>query len=183
VYWQDGPTRQASRTGQQPCGAPLPAEELRFHRSDSAQAVALGWLAAPAPDSASPEAVEAWREDTGYPQARFDATALAVADLLARLGRGDISQIGALRANAVPPIQPPAQLSAGPELTGQVTSLRWPAGEPPQNLLGLGTLAAATAPVPGCQRCGKRLRPAQRGRPAKFCSGACRVAAHRAAAA
>ena len=50
VYWQDGPTREAlmgraAALGEYRVGAPLPVEDLRFARSDSAVAVALAWLA------------------------------------------------------------------------------------------------------------------------------------------
>jgi len=85
VHWQDGPNRhalsdRAAALSTYRVGAPLLAEELRFNRSNSAQAVALGWLANGGPGS--PETVEAWCEDTGYPQARYDAHALAAAELL-----------------------------------------------------------------------------------------------------
>ncbi len=180
VCWQDGPTREALLTraaalGTYRVGAPLSAEALRFIRTNSAQAIALGWLAIGVTDQAQ---IEAWCEDTGYPEQRFDGSTLAAADLLARLGRGDTAEMGALLEQASPPVRPPAQLDPVPELTGRVTSIRWPAGGPPESLLGPQTPADTQ---PTCQRCGKPLAPARRGRPARFCSGACRVAAHRQA--
>ena len=50
--------------------------------------------------------VEAFCADTGYPQTRFDAGALAAAELLRRLGHGDVAEMGALLAQAVPPVAP-----------------------------------------------------------------------------
>ena len=56
VYWTDGPTRQvlmdrAAALGRYRVGAPLGFERLRFVRSSSALAVALGWLARGSPES------------------------------------------------------------------------------------------------------------------------------------
>ncbi len=134
VYWQEGPTREALLTraaalGTYRVGAPLSAEALRFIRTNSAQAIALGWLAIGVTDQAQ---IEAWCEDTGYPEQRFDGSTLAAADLLARLGRGDTAEMGALLEQASPPVRPPAQLDPVRELTGRVTSIRWPAREPPR---------------------------------------------------
>jgi hypothetical protein len=188
VYWQDGPTREALTTratalSKYRVGAPLPADELRFIRSNSVTAIALGWLANGAARQA---AVETWCEGTGYPELRFDDQALAQADLLARLGRGDTAEMGALLAEAVPPVTPNPMQLTGPELTGRVTSYRWSADGPPEELLGPETPPAGAAVAeqpPTCRRCGRSLPPHGRGRPAKYCSGACRVAAHRAAVA
>ena len=121
VSWQDGPTLEAlmgraAALGRYRVGAPLPFEDLRFARSDSALAVALAWLARGSPDSpaaarAAIGNVEAFCADTGYPQARFEAGALAAAELLRRLGHGDIAEMGALLAQAVPPVMAAVLLS------------------------------------------------------------------------
>jgi hypothetical protein len=193
VSWQDGPTREvlmgrAAALGKYRVGAPLPFEDLRFARSNSGVAVAFAWLARGSPESptAAIAEVEAFCEDTGYPQARFDAGALAAAELLRRVGHGDIAEMGALLAQAVPPVAPAVMLAEGPELTGRVLTYRWPAGGPPGELLGPSGQrvehgADATRPS-ACQRCGNPLNTAasRGGRPAKYCSGACRTAAHRA---
>ena len=138
VYWRDGPTREALMTraialSKYRVGAPLPAEELRFIRSNSATAIALGWLANGATEQA---AVEAWCEDTGYPETRFTDSDLAAADLLARLGQGDTTRISVLLAQAIPSVRRHIMNTPGPELTGRVTSYRWPVGGPPEELLG-----------------------------------------------
>ena len=130
--------------------------------------------------------MEAFCEDTGYPQARFDAGALAAAELLRRVGHGDIAEMGALLAQAVPPVAPAVMLAEGPELTGRVLTYRWPVGGPPEDLLGPSgprTERGAGPVRPGaCLRCGKPLRidGARAGRQARYCGGACRTAAHRA---
>ena len=49
-------------------------------------------------------AVEAFCDDTGYPQTRFDEATLGAAGLLARLGNGDVQQMGTLLAQAIPPV-------------------------------------------------------------------------------
>jgi len=107
--------------------------------------------------------------------------------LLRRLSHGDIAEMGALLAKAVPPVPPVEILAAGPELTGRVSTYRWPAGGPPEELLGPtgqqpAEPRADTARARSCQQCGKPLNidEPRRGRPAKYCSGACRTAAHRA---
>jgi hypothetical protein len=137
VSWQDGPTREAlmgreAALGGYRVGAPLPFEELRFARSNSAVAVALAWLARGSPESpaaarAAIGEVEAFCVDTGYPQTRFDAGTLPAAELLRRLGDGDIAEMGALLARAVPPVVPAVMPAAGPELIGRVVTYRWPA--------------------------------------------------------
>ena len=106
--------------------------------------------------------------------------------LLPCLRHGDIAEMGALLAQAVPPVEASVMLPAGPGLTGRVVTRRWPAGGPPEELLG----PSGQRPEPGadaaqlrtCQRCGKPLHTAgsRGGRPARYCSGACRTAAHRA---
>ena len=196
VSWQDGPTREAlmgraAALGTYRVGAPLPFEELRFARSNSAAAIALAWLARGSPESqagvrAGIADVEAFCADTGYPQTRFDAGALVAAELLRRVSHGDIAEMGSLLAQAVPPVAPSDMLVPGPELIGRVVSSRWPVGGPPEELLG----PSGHRPEPGlntarsrtCQRCGKPLSTdgSRGGRPAKYCSGACRTAAHRA---
>jgi hypothetical protein len=200
VSWQDGPTREAlmgraAALGGYRVGAPLPSEDLRFARRNSGLAVAVAWLSRGSPESpaaarAAIAEVEAFCADTGYPQTRFDAGALASAELLRRVGHGDIAEMGALLAQAVPPVPPSVMLAAGPALTGRVVTYHWPVGGPPEELLGpsgrraelaAGT-AAGTARPGTCLRCGKPLTTggSRGGRPAKYCSGACRTAAHRA---
>ena len=138
VSWQDGPTREAlmdraAALGRYRVGAPLRFEDLRFARSDSALAVALAWLARGSPESpaaarAAIAKIEAFCADTGYPQTRFDAAALAAADLLRRVSQGDIAKMGSLLAQAVPSVESSVALAAGLELTGRVVNLplaRW----------------------------------------------------------
>jgi len=197
VSWRDGPTRRAlmdraAALGGYRVGAPLAVEGLRFVRGNSASAVALAWLTRGSPTSAARAAaavpeVRAWCEDTGYPQSRFDGAAVAAADLLAGLGRGDPAEMGALLAGAVPAVPAHGAGDPGPELTGRVTGYSWPAGGPPDDLLGPAPRPARAAavgdtPAVACQRCGRPLQTSGsgRGRPARYCSGACRVAAHRA---
>jgi hypothetical protein len=196
VSWQDGPTREALMRravalGGYRVGAPLPLEDLRFARSNSVVAVALAWLARGSPESlaaarAAIAEVEAFCADTGYPRTRFDAGALAAAELLRRVSHGDIAEMGLLLAQAVPPVAPADMLGPGPELIGRVVSSRWPVGGPPQELLGPAgqspEAGSGTAQPRTCQRCGKPLKTggSRGGRPAKYCSGACRTAAHRA---
>jgi len=194
VRWRDGPTRRvlmdrAAALGRFRMGSPLPFEQLRFTRSDSAVALALAWLAhgspaSPAHTARAVSAVEAFCDDTGYPQTRFDEATLGAAGLLARLGNGDVQQMGTLLAQAIPPV--PAQhitIQAGPDLPGRVTSRRWPTGGPPDDLLGPSPTtppAGPDQPPAACRHCGRPLPAKRRGRPAKYCGGACRTAAHRA---
>ena len=196
VSWQDGPTREAlmdraAALGRYRVGAPLRFEDLRFARSDSALAVALAWLARGSPESpaaarAAIAKIEAFCADTGYPQTRFDAAALAAADLLRRVSHGDIAKMGSLLAQAVPSVESSVALAAGLELTGRVVTYRWPAGGPPDELLGPsgqhGEPGVDNARPRTCQWCGNPLSTdgSRGGRPAKYCSGACRTAAHRA---
>ena len=130
-------------------------------------AVALAWLARGSPESpaaarAAVAAVEAFCADTGYPRTRFDAGALAAAELLRRVGHGDIAEMGSLLAQAVPPVAPAGLLGPGPELTGRVVSTRWPGGRPPEELLGPAgdrpEAGSGTAQSRTCQRCGKPLK-------------------------
>ena len=186
VSWQDGPTREAlmsraAALGEYRVGAPLPFEDLRFARNNSAMAVAVAWLARGSPESpaaarAAIAEVEASCADIGYPQTQFDADVLAAADLLRRMSHGDIAEMGSLLAQAAPPVPPSVMPAAGPELTGRVVTYRWPAGGPPDELLG----PSDQRPEPGaengrpssCQRCGKPLH-----------SGGSRVAGPRSTAA
>ena len=174
-----------------PGGCAAAVEDLRFARGDSGVAVALAWLARGSPESpaaarAAAAAVEAFCADTGYPQIRFDAGALAAAELLRRVSHGDIAEMSLLLAQAVPPVAPADPLGPGPELIGRVVSSRWPVGGPPEELLGPAghrpETGSGTAQPRTCQRCGKPLKTdgSRGGRPAKYCSGACRTAAHRA---
>jgi len=196
VSWQDGPTREAlmgraAALGEYRVGTPLPFEDLWFARNNSAVAVAVAWLARGSPESpaaarAAIAEVEAFCADTGYPQTCVDAGNLAAAELLRRVSHGDVAEMGLMLAQAVPPVSPSGPLVPGPDLTGLVVSYRWPVGGPPEALLG----PSGPRPKPGadtsrpstCQRCGKPLNTdgARGGRPAKYCSGACRTAAHRA---
>jgi len=197
VRWRDGPTRgvlmeRAAALAGYRVGAPLGFERLRFIRSSSAASIALGWLARGSPAAGADPTevasmVEAWCEDTGYPESRFDERVLAAADLLCRVGRGDTAEMGNLLARAVPPVPPRVFTDKEPELTGRVTSLRWPAGGPPAELLGpsgalLPEQSEMEAAAVLCGWCGTAIPGAGSGpgRPAKFCSGRCRVAAHRA---
>ena len=196
VSWQDGPTREAlmgraAALGVYRVGAPLPFEDLRFARSNSAVAIALAWLARGSPESPAGvregiAEVEAFCADTGYPQTRFGVGALAAADLLRRVGHGDIAEMSSLLAQAVPPVPPSDTLASGPDLTGRVVSSHWPVGGPPDELLGPSGRRrpqpeANNARPRTCERCGKPLNAdgSRGGRPAKYCSGACRTAAHR----
>jgi len=181
---------RATALGRYRVGAPLRFEDLRFARSDSAVALALAWPARGSPESAAAARaiaeVEAFCADTGYPQTRLDASVVAAAELLRRVGHGDIAEMGSLLAQAVPPVESSVMLDPGPGLTGRVVSYRWPAGGPPDELLGpsgqLPEPVADTARPRTCQPCGTPLTTdgSQGGRPAKYCSGACRTAAHRA---
>ena len=114
---------RAAALGGYRVGAPLPFEDLRFARGDSGAAVAIavarGSPESPAAARAGIAEVEALCADTGYPQTRFDAGALAAAELPRRVGHGDIAEMGALLAQAVPPVTAAVLLSAGPELTGR----------------------------------------------------------------
>jgi len=173
-------------------GAPLGFEQLRFVRSSSAASIALGWLARGSPAAGADPTevasmVEAWCEGTGYPESRFDERVVAAADLLCRVGRGDTAEMGNLIARAAPSIPPQVFTDTGPELTGRVTSLRWPAGGPPAELLGPSGAhhqeqSEIDAAAVLCGWCGTAIPGAGsgRGRPARYCGGRCRVAAHRA---
>ena len=197
VRWRDGPTRgvlmeRAAALAGYRVGAPLGFEQLRFVRSSSAASIALGWLARGSPAAGADPTevasmVEAWCEDTGYPESRFDERVVAAADLLCRVGRGDTAEMGNLIARAVPPVPPRVFTDKGPELTGRVTSLRWPAGGPPAELLGPSGAprreqSEMEAAAVLCGWCGAAIPGAGSGpgRPARYCSGRCRVAAHRA---
>jgi hypothetical protein len=196
VSWQDGPTREAlmgraAALGRYRVGAPLPFQELRFARGSSTVASRWrGWRGgspeSPAAARSAVAEVEAFCADTGYPQTRFEPGTVAAAELLRRVGHGDIAEMGALLAQAVPPVAPSDTLVPGPELTGRVMTYRWPAGGPPGELLGPSgqrpELGAETVRPSACQRCGTPVHTdgSRGGRPAKYCSGACRTAAHRA---
>ena len=113
---------------------PLPFEDLRFARGDSAVAVGLarGSPGSPAAARAGIAEVEALCAGTGYPRTRFDAGVLAAAELLRRVGHGDIAGMGALLAQAVPPVTAAVLLSAGfgADRSGGHLPLAggWPAG-------------------------------------------------------
>ena len=197
VSWQDGPTREAlmgraAALAGYRVGAPLPFEELRFARGSSAVAVALAWLAAGEPGVAG-RCQGGGRRGGGVlcghglpADPFFDAGDLVAAEVVRRVGHGDIAEMGRLLAQAVPPVAAADMLVPGPELIGRVVSSRWPVGGPPEELLGPAghrpEAGSGTARPRTCQRCGKPLKTdgSRGGRPAKYCSGACRTAAHRA---
>ena len=196
VRWVDGPTRpvlvdRAAALSRYRVGAPLTAQDMRFARSSSALAWALAWLtlADQAGQADAVDRVEQLVEDTGYPQDRADEAGLAAAELLNRLAGGESVHMGRLLAAASPPVPPRPLVRPAPALAGEVVSYRWPIGGPPAELLGSsppnGPLVPSDGSVPEerrrCTRCGAPLPATHgRGRPARFCGGACRVAAHRA---
>jgi hypothetical protein len=196
VRWVDGPTRlvlmdRAAALSRYRVGAPLTAQDMRFARSSSGLARALAWLTL-ADQAGLPGAVdrvERLVEDTGYPQNRADGADLAAAELLNRLSGGESVQMGRLLAAASPPVPPRPSARSAADLAGEVVSFRWPIGGPPAELLGGSTSieplvpsdAGAPEELRTCARCHTPLPPTHgRGRPARFCGGACRVAAHRA---
>jgi hypothetical protein len=208
VCWVDGPTAaqladRAKALSRFRVGAPLTTERMWFQRSSSPVAAALTWLRHGSPETTDlPRArstVETWLEELPYPQRCFPPTVLAAAELLARL-RSDPYAMGTLMAQAFPPM-PPVTLDTAvvDRLPGQVSSISWPGklGPPPELLGTTPTPAPASAsaststststkvstadPSPACEQCGRELAapPNGPGRPARFCSGACRTAAHR----
>lgn len=210
VRWVDGPTltqllSRAVALDSYGVGAPLTVPQLRFSRSVSSQAVAVGWLVHGSKVTEVEQqrgmtawhGVEGWCEDTGYPQRRAGAQVTAAATMLCAVARGDTATIAALVTRANPPIEPSAPTGAvTAELPGRVASYRWPGrGGPPGHLLGPAEPSAPPdlpqQPVPPahpdqqgklCSWCGGPLpaKPRRRGgRPAQFCSDRCRVAAHR----
>ena len=128
-------------------------EDLRFARSNSAVAIAGSAESPAAARAAIPEVASA---NTGYLQTRFDAATLAAAELLRRVGHGDIAEMGTLLAQAVPPVAASVMLAAGPEPTGRVvTTAGRPAGRRencsgrPGSVLSLGRAPPAPEPVSG----------------------------------
>ena len=190
VRWTDGPTRQvlvdrARALGRFRVGAPLTADSLRFSRSSSPMALALAWLTVSdrAGRSDTVGLVEQIAEDIGYPKEGADPAALAAADLLCRIAAGQSSVMGRLLASAIPPVPARQPAHPVPDLAGRVVSIRWPVGGPPAHLLGLSEPPAgsATADAVACAYCGTPLPPRTgRGRSARYCGSAHRVAAHRA---
>ena len=83
----------------------------------------------------------------------------AAADLLRWVSPPRYRRNGLLLAQAVPPVPPSVTLGTGLDLTGGVVSYRWPAGGPPEEMLG----PSGQRPEPGadiarpgtCRRCGK----------------------------
>ena len=199
VCWVDGPTAtqladRAKALSRFQVGAPLTPDRMWFQRSSSPVAAALAWLRHGSPTTPDdlPRArstVETWLEESPYPQRRFPVTVLAAAELLAHLRR-DAYAMGTLMAQAFPPV-PPAALDDAivvDRLPGKVSSISWPGKlGPPPELLGTPTppptppKARTTDQRPACQNCGRELPapPSGPGRPARFCTGACRTAAHR----
>lgn len=196
VRWVDGPTRpvlmdRAAALSRYRVGAPLAAQDMRFARSSSGLARALAWLtlAGQAGRADGVDRVEQLVEDTGYAQDRADEAGLAAAELLNRLASGELVDMGRLLAAASPPVPPRPLARPAPDLAGQVVSYRWPVGGPPAELLGssppteplVTSDGAAGEELRRCARCRTPLPATHgRGRPARFCGGACRVAAHRA---
>lgn len=191
VRWTDGPTQEvladrAAALGRFRVGSPLTADSLRFSRSSSPMALALAWLSVPdrAGGSDAVGLVEQIAEDTGYPKERADPATLAAADLLCRIAAGQSSVMGRLLAGAVPAVPARPPINTAPDLTGRVVSFRWPVGGPPEHLLGPSEPPqsdSGTHQATECVYCGTPLPPrAGRGRNARYCSGAHRVAAHRA---
>jgi hypothetical protein len=191
VRWVDGPTRRvladrAEALGRYRVGSPLPAEALRFSRTSSPSALALAWLSVAdrAGRSDADGLVEQIAQDAGYPQDRADPTTAAAADLLCRLAGGQSVVMGRLLADAHPAVPPRPATRPVPDLVGRVVSIRWPAGGPPAHLLGPGEPTGPAVDEPAmrvCAYCGTRLPSRSgRGRSARYCSGAHRVAAHRA---
>lgn len=200
VRWRDGPTRQvlldrAAALGRW-VGAPLGFDRLRFARTNTGTALALAWLTVGSPSSPTEVGrgvvgVEEICADTGYLRNRFDDPVIAAAELLAKLGHGDAMEMGSLLAQAFPPVQAhPMNPDIGPELRGRVTSMSWPGKGPAADLLGHPvtkpggvTKPAAEDSTTNCLRCGGPIAsttgPGHAGRPAKYCSGACRTASHR----
>jgi hypothetical protein len=196
VRWVDGPTRltlldRAAALCRYGVGAPLTAQDMRFARSSSGLARALAWLTL-ADQAGRPDAVdrvEQLVEDTGYPQDRADEAGLATAELLNRLSGGSSVDMDRLLATASPPVPPRPLVRPAPALAGEVVSYRWPIGGPPAELLSgsppTGHFVPSGGSVPEglrmCAHCSAPLPATHgRGRPARFCGGACRVAAHRA---
>jgi hypothetical protein len=201
VRWVDGPTRaqllnRATALDGYGIGAPLPVAQMRLARRTSSVATAVGWLAHGSLGGAAAQYdVDLWCADTAYPQRRAGAELLAVAVVLAAVSRGDSGVLAALMTSARPLLEP-APLT-GPvinELPGRVVSFSWPGRSGPPSHLLQPTEAPAAAgpeetqePAPAtarvCARCGDLL-PARAatvgGRPARYCSDRCRVAAHRA---
>ena len=111
VPTRDALMARAAALGAYRVGRPLLVEEMRFSRSDSAQAIALGWLAVGGPPrrGGSPTG---WRRSRpsarppGYPTTRFDDRVLGAADLLVRLSGSDPYEMGRLLAGAVPAVPP-----------------------------------------------------------------------------
>ena len=101
-------------------GTPLPFEDLRFARNNSVVAwSARGSPASSAATRAAIAEVAAFCADTGYPQTRVDAGGLAAAELLRRVGHGDVAEMGVMLAQGVPPVSPSVMLVPGPDLTGR----------------------------------------------------------------
>jgi hypothetical protein len=113
-------------------------------------------------------------------------TTLAAAELLRRVSHGDIAEMGLLLTQAVPPVAPSGMLVPGPELTGRVVTYRWPTGGPlgscsarQANNLSPGRTMPIPKPASGAAN-QLNTNGSRGGRPAKYWSGACRTAAHRA---
>ncbi len=194
VRWQDCPTRQvlmdrAAALNRYRVAAVLPVEQLRFARRDSPVAIALGWLAQGSPGSparagATVPEVEAYCADTGNPRTRFDDRTIASADLVSRLDGVD--------GGAAEPGHPtPGHAAAGHGGTGPAgpgdqlpLAQRRPTRRPPrphrQTVARHRERTAGGGDVPAVRAV--RSTPAvggpRRHRPAKYCSGACRTAAH-----
>ena len=211
MSWTDGPTREMMRDrvgalGEVGLGAPLRSADILLSRQPSPTSWALAWLVEGGPPrgqkaSAAIGRVEARRDEIAYPQ-RQDPVSVSAAGLLAALASDDEYQMGdLLRAAKTPLPLLPAVVPV--DFPGKVTTLQWPRGGPPPELLGLdagktsaaqqsaGRIEQANQPLNAgnetsdgmhvCVQCGTPTpsRAGRPGRPPQYCGGACRTAAHR----
>lgn len=187
-------------------GAPLRAADILLSRRASPILWALAWLVegGPSPSqkaSAAIGVIEARRDEIAYPQ-RQDPAVAAAARLLAALAGDDEYRMGELLRDGTAPL-PSLPAIVPVDFPGKVTSVQWLRGGPPSELLGLEadkTLAEqqlsrnVTQPegppragnetrndMQACAWCGAQIPPrtGRGGRPAQYCGGACRTAAHR----
>ena len=187
-------------------GTPLGVDDILLSRRASPTLWALAWLVDGRPSPGQKVAaaigiIEARLDDIAYPQ-RQDRACVAAARLLAALAGDDEYRMGGLLRDASAPLPLlPAVVSV--DFPGKVTALQWPRGGPPAELLGLHTDKTLDeqrsvrhveqfdrSPNAGnetgnemrvCARCGIPIvsRAGRPGRPARYCGGACRTAAHR----
>lgn len=164
VRWTDGPARttlQAVAEPQTPFLRPLTVTELRWGRDYSRRAWALALITAADTDPDITDwrellgAAEAWLDDADWPDQPSDALPVdRVERLLAYDDGRESSMAQALLATTV--TQP--QDETGPPAAAAVTEDR---------------------DETSCPVCGKPLPSAATGRPARYCSPACRTRAWR----